>query len=136
MAMFIVDRASALAKPFDGPGTYSVEIVKTEKMMTPKGDNVVRLMFRSPSGHVVSDNMFNTEKSWWRVNQLLVACPGVTIPDGEQLDFTKSEVFDAFLGKFVGQKLQVKLEEETYVKNGETKKTLRVQRFLPEESPF
>lgn len=136
MAMFTVDRASASQKPFDGPGTYSVEIVKTEKMMTPKGDHVVRLMFRSPSGHVVSDNMFNSEKSWWRVNQLLVACPAITVPDGEQLDFTKSEVFDAFLAKFVGQKLQVKLEEETYVKNGETKKTLRVQRFLPDDLPY
>jgi hypothetical protein len=134
--MFVVDRASASMKPFEGPGTYLVTLVKTEGMITPKGDSVVRLTFRSAQGHSVSDNMFNTETSWWRVNQLLVACPAITVPDGEELDFTKNKTFDEFLARFVGQKLQVKLEAESYVKNGETKTALRVQRFLPDDNPF
>jgi len=127
--MFTVDRKSAESKSFDKPGTYSVEISSVEASLTPKGDSIVKLVFRAADGSVASDNILNRDTTWWRVNQLLSACPNVQIADGEQLDFAKREIFNDFLAKFKGQSLDIKLEEETYVKDGETKKTLRVRRF-------
>ena len=100
-----------------------------EPSLTPKGDSIVKLVFRAADGSVASDNILNRDTTWWRVNQLLSACPSVQIADGEQLDFSKREVFNDFLAKFKGQSLDIKLEEETYMKDGEAKKTLRVRRF-------
>lgn len=128
--MFTVDRKSAESKSFDKPGTYSVEITSVEPSLTPKGDSIVKLVFRGADGSVASDNILNRDTTWWRVNQLLAACPSVQIADGQQLDFAKREVFNDFLAKFKGATLDIKLEEETYVKDGESKKTLRVRRYI------
>jgi hypothetical protein len=42
------------------------------------------------------------------------------------------------LGRFVGAKLKIKLEEETWVKEGTTeeKKSLKIRKYLPETNPF
>jgi len=128
--MFIVDRKSAESKSFAFAGQYSVEITSVEPSLTPKGDSIVKLVFRAADGCVASDNILNRDTTWWRVNQLLAACPSVQIADGQQLDFAKREVFNDFLAKFKGATLDIKLEEETYLKDGETKKTLRVRRYI------
>ncbi len=128
--MFTVDRKSAESKSFAFAGQYSVEITSVEPSLTPKGDSIVKLVFRAADGSVASDNILNRDTTWWRVNQLLAACPNVQIADGQQLDFAKREVFNDFLAKFKGQSLDIKLEEETYVKDGEAKKTLRVRRYI------
>lgn len=133
MAMFKVDRASASVKSFEKPGTYAVEIVKAEPAMTAKGDDLVKLVFRSEDGCVVSDNFLNRESVWWRLNALLAACPKIRVDDGTELDLTKRQVFQDFLAQFVGQRVQIRLEEETYVKDGEQKKTLRVKKYVPAE---
>lgn len=80
---------------------------------------------------MVSDQFLNKENCWWRLNELLVAFPQVRIDEGSEIDLSKRDTFNSFLNQFVGQKCQVKLEEETYVKDGEQKKTLRVKKFLP-----
>lgn len=139
MALFKVDRASASAKPFEKPGTYTVAVVKAEPAMTNKGDSTVKLIFRSDDGFIASDTFFNKENAWWRLNQLLVACPAITTDEGSEIDLAKTETFNAFLAQFVNQRLQIRLDEETYVKDGETKKTLRVKKYLPAvqgENPF
>ena len=128
-AMFTVDRASASVKSFDKPGTYAVQIVKAEPAITPKGDAIVTLVMRSDDACVVSDTFYNKEAAWWRLNQILAACPKVQIDDGTQLDLSKREAFNGFLEQFVGQRLQVRLEEEKYVKDGEQKSVLRVKRY-------
>ena len=134
--MFTVDRASAAAKSFEKPGLYSVEILKAENVITSKGDGTVKLVMRSDDGCVVSDTFFNTEAAWWRLNQILAACPKVTVSDGTQLDLSKRDNFNAFFPPFVGQRVEVRLEEETYVKNGETKSVLRVKRYNQSNEPF
>ena len=134
MAMFTVDRASAAVKNFDKPGVYTVSIVKAESAITPKGDDTVKLVMRSDDGCVVSDTFFNKENSWWRLNMILAACPKIKLDDGTQLDLTKRETFNSFVTQFVGQKVQVRLEEEKYVKDGEQKTVLRVKRYSPAEA--
>lgn len=131
MALFKVDRASASVKTFDKPGTYTVEVVKTEASMTSKGDAQVRLVLKSDDGCVTSDNFLNRDNCWWRVNALLAAVPALKIDEGTEIDFTKRDAFADFLDQFKGHRVQVKLEEETYVKDGETRKTLRVRKYLP-----
>lgn len=131
MALFKVDRASAAVKNFEAPGTYTVNIVKSEPAITGKGDATVKLVFRSDDGHVASDTFFNKEAAWWRLNQILAACPKVSVDEGAEIDLTKRETFNGFLAQFVGQRVQIRLEEEKYVKNGEEKSVLRVKRYLP-----
>lgn len=131
MALFKVDRASASAKPFEKPGTYTVSVIKAEPGITSKGDGFVKLIMRSEDACIVSEQFLNTEKCWWKLNELLVAFPQIRIDDGQEIDLTKRETFNSFLAQFVNQTCQVKLEEETYVKDGEQKKTLRVKKFLP-----
>lgn len=131
MALFKVDRASASAKPFEKPGTYTVTVVKADPAITSKGDATVKLIMRSEDGCVVSDQFLNKENCWWRLNALLVACPSIRIDEGSEIDLAKRDTFNSFLNQFVDQKLQVVLDEETYVKDGETKKTMRVKKYLP-----
>ena len=47
-------------------------------------------------------------------------------------------MFQEFLGQFVGQRVKIKLEEETWVKEDtkEEKKTLKIKKYLPETNPF
>lgn len=132
--MFTVDRASASVKSFEKPGVYTVQVVKAEPAITPKGDATVKLVMRSDDGCVVSDTFFNKEAAWWRLNMILAACPKVQVDDGTQLDLTKRETFNGFLEQFVGQRVQVRLEEEKYVKDGEQKSVLRVKRYTPAEA--
>ena len=138
MSLFKVDRASASAKSFDAPGIYSVEVVKAEAALTTKGEDTVKLVFRGADGSVASDSFLNRESVWWRLNALLAACPLVTIDEGKEIDFSKAKVFQEFLLQFVGQKLKIKLEEETWVKEDtkEEKKTLKIKKYLPETNPF
>ena len=138
MSLFKVDRASASAKSFDAPGIYSVEVVKAEAALTTKGEDTVKLLFRGADGSVASDSFLNRESVWWRVNALLAACPLVTIDEGKEIDFGKAKVFQEFLGQFVGQRVKIKLEEETWVKEDtkEEKKTLKIKKYLPETNPF
>jgi hypothetical protein len=138
MSLFKVDRASASTKSFDAPGIYSVEIIKAESSLTTKGEDTVKLIFRGADGSVASDNFLNRESVWWRLNALLAACPFVEIPEGQELDFSKARIFQEFLGRFVGAKCKIKLEEETWVKEGTTeeKKTLKIRKYLPETNPF
>ena len=138
MSLFKVDRASASAKSFDAPGIYSVEVIKAESSLTTKGEDTVKLVFRGADGSVASDSFLNRESVWWRLNALLAACPLVEIPEGKELDFSKAKIFQEFLGQFVGQKLKIKLEEETWVKEDtkEEKKTLKIKKYLPETNPF
>ena len=65
---------------------------------------------------------------------ILAACPKIKLDDGTQLDLTKRETFNSFVTQFVGQKVQVRLEEEKYVKDGEQKTVLRVKRYSPAEA--
>lgn len=128
--MFKVDRASASVVPFPAPGIYEVDVVKLESAMTGKGDHQAKLIFRSKDGHVASDTFLNRESMWWRLNMILAAIPAVKVDDGTELDLSKNPVFDGFLAQFVGKKVQIKLEEESYVKEGEKKTVLRVKRYL------
>ena len=138
MSLFKVDRASASAKSFDAPGIYSVEVVKAEAALTTKGEDTVKLIFRGADGSVASDSFLNRESVWWRLNALLAACPLVTIDEGKEIDFSKAKVFQEFLLQFVGQKLKIKLEEESWIKEDtkEEKKTLKIKKYLPETNPF
>lgn len=138
MSLFKVDRASASAKSFDAPGIYSVEVVKAESSLTTKGEDTVKLVFRGADGSVASDSFLNRESVWWRVNALLAACPLVTISEGQELDFSKAKIFQEFLGQFVGQRVKIKLEEESWIKEDtkEERKTLRIKKYLPETNPF
>lgn len=138
MSLFKVDRASASTKSFDAPGIYSVEIIKAEASLTTKGEDTVKLVFRGADGSVASDSFLNRESVWWRLNALLAACPLVTIDEGKEIDFGKAKVFQEFLAQFVGQKLKIKLEEESWIKEDtkEEKKTLKIKKYLPETNPF
>lgn len=138
MSLFKVDRASASAKSFDGPGIYSVEVIKAESSLTTKGEDTVKLIFRSADGSVASDNFLNRETVWWRLNALLAACPLITIDEGKEIDFSRAKIFQEFLGQFVGAKLKIKLEEESWIKEDtkEEKKTLKIKKYLPENNPF
>lgn len=138
MSLFKVDRASASAKSFDAPGIYSVEVVKAESSLTTKGEDTVKLVFRGADGSVASDSFLNRESVWWRVNALLAACPLVTISEGQELDFSKAKIFQEFLGQFVGQRVKIKLEEESWIKEDtkEERKTLKIKKYLPETNPF
>ena len=97
-----------------------------------KIDNLIRrnTELRDDAGHVVSEIITNKHTQYWKLNQLLVACPTVTIEDGTDIDIDKKDAFDAFMSKFKDANLGIRLEEDTYVKDGETKKTLRVKRFV------
>ena len=138
MALFKVDRSSASTKSFDAPGIYSTEIVKAEAALTTKGEDTVKLIFRGEDGSVASDNFLNRETVWWRVNALLAALPLIKISEGQELDFSKAKVFQDFVSQFVGQKVKIKLEEETWVKEDtkEEKKSLKIRKYLPETNPF
>ncbi len=128
--MFRVDRKSAEATPFEKPGTYNVTVASVSYELTSKGDASAKLILRDDVGHVVSEIITNKHTQYWKLNQLLVACPTVTIEDGTDIDIDKKDAFDAFMSKFKDAKLAIRLEEDTYVKDGETKKTLRVKRFV------
>lgn len=138
--MFKVDRKSAEATPFEKPGTYNVTVASVTFELTPKGDASAKLIMRDEAGHVASEIITNKDTQYWKLNQLLAACPTVKIDDGTDIDIAKKDIFDAFMSKFKDAKLAIRLEEETYVKDGETKKTLRVKRFVKataaEEVPF
>jgi hypothetical protein len=134
--MFKIDRKSAEVRYFENPGQYTVEIVKAEPGLTAKGDNIVTLSLRSDDGCLATDNFLNKESVYWRVNALLAAVPEVTIPEGAEYDFSKRQVFNDFFNLFIGKKVDIKLEPETYVKDGAEKTILRVKRYLKSNNPF
>jgi hypothetical protein len=126
--MFKVDRASAIAKPFPAAGKYEVSVVKVEEAITTKGEDQVILTLRNEDGCVVSDRFLNRESVYWRVNALLAAT-NLEIPEGTEIDFSKRGQFGEFLSRFVGEKVGIQLEEESYFKEGETKTVLKVKRY-------
>jgi hypothetical protein len=134
--MFKIDRKSAEVKYFNNPGQYTVEIVKAEPGLTSKGDGIVTLSLRSDDGCLATDNFLNKESVYWRVNALLAAVPEVTIPEGSEYDFSKRQVFVDFFSLFIGKRVDIKLEAETYVKDGAEKTILRIKRYIKSSNPF
>lgn len=127
--MFKVDRKSAEARSFEKPGIYQVEITSVEPAISAKGDSMVKLVLRSHDGCVASDTILNRDSTHWRINQLIAACPSISVSEGAELDFNKREVFNQFMAQFKGLSVQVKIEEESYQKDGETKKAFRVRKY-------
>jgi len=126
--MFIADRSAAASKPFAKAGPYNVKIVKSSNEMTTKGEQKIVLTLRADDGSQCNEMFLNRESVWWKLNMILAAAD-VSIKDGEGFDLTKSSEFERFFIPFIGQCVNIELVEESYVKDGETKVTLRVKRY-------
>lgn len=129
MSKFKVD-LSAQDRPerFTEEGDYTVVIDSVEKALTPQGFEKVTLIFKDSQNRQVRDDILNKESVHWRLNQLILAT-GMKIAHGTELDFSKSGEFFNFVRSFVGMTLKVSLKTETYEKNGEQKKKMKVIRF-------
>ena len=126
--MFIADRSAAAPKAFTKAGSYNVKIIKAVDEMTSKGEQKIVLTLRADDGSQCTDVFLNRETVWWKLNMILAASD-VSIKDGEGFDLSKSSEFTRFFQPFIGQSVNVELAEESYVKDGETKVTLRVKRY-------
>lgn len=109
---FTLNRAEAEIKNFPGPGTYNVTIAAAKEAPLDKnGDGGVILRYRSDDGCSINDRFSLKESMLWRVNAL-AAVTDVNIPDGESHDFSVPGAFFAFLNRWVGQRLKVKIEQD------------------------
>lgn len=128
--MFKVDRKSASAVFISKPGTYNVTITEIAHSLNPKGENVATLKLETANQERITDDLLNRETVYWKLNQLLAACPKVNIEEGKEIDLTKTGVFAKFCDLFKGQKLDIVVEEEAYTaKDGTPKKICKVKRF-------
>jgi len=132
--MFKVDRKSASGAFIETPGTYLVAVDKVEEKITPKGDEVAVVTYKDDAtGNTIRDDFYNTPKSHWRVNSLIVAT-GADIPDGQEIDFEKRGTFVKFFGEtFVGKTLTIVVAKEEYEKNGEKKSICKVKSLKPSD---
>lgn len=128
--MFKVDRASASAVFISKPGTYTVTVKNVTHSLNPKGENVATLSLETSKQERISDDLLNRETVYWKLNQLLAACPKVQVDEGKEIDLTKTGVFAKFADLFKGQSLDIVVEEEAYTaKDGTQKKICRVRRY-------
>lgn len=127
---FKVDlNASDRPERFTEEGDYTVVIQNVERQLTPKGDEKAVLTFSDDKNRTVKDDLLNRDTVYWRLNQLIIAT-GMPIPDGAELDFSKSGEFTNFVRKFVGMKLAITLKKDSFTtKEGEQKTFLKVNRY-------
>ena len=132
--MFKVDRKSASGAFIETPGTYLVAVDKVDEKITPKGDEVLVVTYKDDAtGNTIRDDFYNTPKSHWRVNSLIVAT-GADIPDGQEIDFENRGTFGKFFGEtFLGKTLTIVVAKEEYEKNGEKKSIAKVKSLKPSD---
>lgn len=109
---FTLNRSEAEIKPFPGPGTYTVSIVGAKDTPIDRnGDAGTILRYRSDDGCTINDRFSLKETMMWRINAL-AAASHVNIPDGEEFDFSVPGNFTAFLGRWIGQRIKITLEQD------------------------
>lgn len=130
--MFKVDRKAAAGSFIDIPGTYVVAVHGVEAKISQKGDEVAVVTYKDDiTGHTIRDDFYNTVKSHWRVNSLIVATES-DLPEGQEIDFEKREVFAKFIADtFIGKTLSIVVVKEEYEKNGEKKSICKVKSLKP-----
>ena len=123
--MFKVDRKSASGAFIETPGTYHVAVDSVEEKISPKGDEIAVVRYKDDSsGNTIRDDFYNTAKSHWRVQSLIVAT-AVDIPDGQEVDFDKRGNFTKFFGEtFIGKTLDIVVVSEKYTAKDGTEKTI------------
>lgn len=125
---FIVNRAEGEIRSFSAPGKYIVTVASAkEAPLDRNGNSATLVTFRGEGGEIISDRYQAKETQFWRLNQL-VAASNVEISDGEEFDFTRPGSLTKFLERFVGQRCEVTLSNETYTgRDGQPVTTLRVR---------
>lgn len=113
---FIVNRAEAETKAFTTPGTYTVSIASAKDgPLDRNGDPVTNVAFRGEAGEIISDRYQAKPNQIWKL-QKLVAVTNLPIDDGEEFDFSRPGALTSFLDRFVGQRLRITIESESYTK--------------------
>jgi hypothetical protein len=120
---FIINRKAGEGQFIRTPGIYKGTIqFPREIECTPKGDTKIKLEFVTTSGKVV-DDYINSEKMWWKLNNLLAAIDPKGekyAADGVELDFTDTQNFIAFVRKMDGAEICFAVYTETYRKQDGT----------------
>lgn len=125
--MFKVDRKAAEVARIETEGEHEVTIHKVEEQLDSRGREVAIVTFRNDEGGTLNDRFLNQESVWWRVNAL-VSATDAPVSDGTEVDFAgKRGSFAEFIAAMIGLRLVIVTRFEEYVKDGETKRILKVR---------
>ena len=105
------------------PGIYHAEITACTSELKD-GKDVFKLTYTTPEGDI-SDTLYFTERALWRVERLLKKT-GLSngLTKGDQIELEESTL--------IGCRLQIRVVEEAYERNGEKKSSLKVKDFFGE----
>jgi len=125
---FVVNRSEGETKSFTTPGTYTVTVASVKDGPLDRNGNPVSIMtLRGEQGEIISDRFQPKETQFWRLNRLVSICT-LDLSDGEEFDFTRAGALTKFLERFVGQRINITIEPETYVKkDGSEGTSMRVR---------
>jgi hypothetical protein len=132
---FIIDRKSAQLPPLvSAPGKYR-SVVTHVKGELKNGNEIAVVTFQTEAGETQIERLYNKPQNHWKIQQLIEATPEFTMEDGTKIDFDQSDTFVPFLQQFVGLKVGLDVQPDTFVGSDGTPRTNhKVKRFIKPDS--
>ena len=132
---FKIDRKSAELPPLvSAPGKYR-SVVTHVKGELKNGSEIAVITFQTESGESQIERLYNKRQSDWKLQQLIAATPEFTMEEGTEIDFDQSDTFVPFLQQFVGLKVGLDVQPDTFVGSDGTPRTNhKVKRFIKPDS--
>lgn len=130
---FKIDRKSAELPPLvSAVGKYRSVVTHVKGEL--KGSNEIAVVsFQTESGETQIERFYNKRQNDWKLQQFIAATPEFTMDEGTEIDFDQPDTFVPFIKQFEGLKVGLDIDAESYVKDGQTKTSYKVKRYIAPE---